>query len=141
LNVLDALFVFTVYACTGLGLEVVFTAIFTGSARYDRARLFGHSSLWYVPLYGLALPWGVHVASPMLAEVPFIVRGMAYAVMIQTGEYVAMGILRKLNGVSPTEGEYRAAKLSVHGLTRLDYFPAFVLLGLFYEALHKTLCR
>jgi uncharacterized membrane protein len=59
-----------------------------------------------------------------------------YAVLIMCGEFVA-GTLLKRADFCPWD--YSAARYNVKGVVRLDYFPAWVIAGLFYEQIYWLL--
>jgi len=125
------LFEMVLFAVFALGLEVVFTSVCDW--KNDKRRfLMGYSSLWYVPLYALA-PVFLHLTSAFLFELPFLLRGTIYALVIFALEYLGMLSLRLLLGASPSQEHYYKARWNVHGLIRLDYFPVMWLMGLVFE--------
>ena len=132
-----ALFLF---GMIGLGIEVTFTSVTSLWKKDERTRhVLGYSSLWYVPLYGLVLPLGIYFLQAAVHSWPWLARGVVYGVFIQVGEFFAMGVLHLLNGESPSEQRYRAkAKRNIYGLTRWDFLPFFIVLGLLYEYLVRT---
>ena len=125
------LFEMVLYAALGLGFEVIFTSM--ADFRKDKRRfLMGYSSLWYAPLYACA-PLFLHLTGTWLFERPFWFRGTVYALTIWLFEYLGMWTLRKLLGASPSEEHYYRSSWSIHGLIRLDFFPAMFLMGLAFE--------
>jgi len=138
---IEKVFVLLIFGAVGLGIEVIFTsasALFNKDER-DRVRLFGYSSLWYLPLYAFALPLGMYYVQSGVGDFPLIVRGIIYAFLCQAGEFIAMGALHLLNGKSPSEADYLKSNRSIYGFTRWDFFPAFILLGLIFEYLVRHL--
>lgn len=127
-HLLFEMFLFAVFA---LGLEVVFTS--ACDWKQDRRRLLmGYSSLWYAPLYAIA-PLFLHVAGAYVFGLPFWLRGALYAAVIFAVEYLGMLALRLLLGASPSQEHYYKARWNIHGLIRLDYFPAMFFMGLIFE--------
>lgn len=129
------LFIFIIFASVGLGLEVVFTAI-TGANKSKDKHLFGFSSLWYAPIYGLLVPLGISLLSPLLADFPALLRGLLYTPLYHAGEFITMGILRIMLGSSPSEKSYYTSRFHIWGLTRLDYAPAMFIMSLIFESLY-----
>lgn len=125
------LFEMALFAILGLGFEIVFTAVLDWKSD-ERRFLMGYSSLWYAPLYALA-PLFLHVPAGRFLELPFWVRGVFYAVLIWIVEYFGMLALRLLLGASPSEKSYYKSSWNIHGLIRLDYFPAMFFMGLAFE--------
>lgn len=120
-----------IFAVFALGLEVVFTSVCDW--KQDKRRfLMGYSSLWYAPLYALA-PVFLHLVGAYFFELPFLLRGTLYALVIFAVEYLGMLSLRLLLGASPSQEHYYKARWNIHGLIRLDYFPAMFVMGLIFE--------
>lgn len=131
------LFEMALFAILGLGFEVFFTSVLDWKS--DKRRfLMGYSSLWYAPLYAMT-PVFLHLTAVRLFEFPFWMRGVVYALVIWLFEYLGMWGLRLLLGASPSEGSYYKSRWNVHGLIRLDYFPAMFLLGLAFEVVFRQI--
>ncbi len=131
------LFEMALFAILGLGFEVVFTAVL--DFKSDKRRfLMGYSSLWYAPLYALT-PVFLHLIVAGIFEIPFLMRGVIYALLIFGVEYAGMLALRLLLGASPSEKGYYKSGWNIHGLIRLDYFPAMFLLGLAFEVVYRQI--
>jgi uncharacterized membrane protein len=122
---------FLIYGLLGLAVEVLFTGFGAGLLRRDRA-LTGHSYVWMLPIYG-AGGLGLEVLHTRLlaAGAPWWGRGLAYVALIYALEYASGWLLRRLLGRCPWD--YGRGRLSVHGLVRLDYAPAWLALGLAFE--------
>ncbi len=129
------LFEMVLFAVLGLGFEIIFTAVLDWK-KDKRCFLMGYSSLWYAPLYALA-PLVLHLAGAWFLQWPFWFRGVNYALSIWVVEYLGMWALRVLLGASPSEDSYYKSRWNIHGLIRLDYFPAMFLLGLAFEAVYR----
>ncbi len=131
------LFEMVLFAVLGLGFEVVFTSVF--DFKSDKRRfLMGYSSLWYAPLYALA-PVFLHLTSGWLFALPIWVRGFVYTLIIWLVEYMAMWALRLLLGQSPSEKHYFTSRWNIHGLIRLDFFPAMFFMGLAFELVFRLI--
>lgn len=131
------LFEVFIFAAVGLGLEVVFTAVLD-FLKNRKPHLVGYSSIWYLPLYGMA-PVILNYAQPFLFPLPLPLRGLIYMTAFFAVEYPSMGLLRLLLGTSPSEESYYKSRWNVHGLIRLDFAPAYFLLGLILEWLFRSL--
>jgi uncharacterized membrane protein len=130
-------FEMALFAVLGLGFEVLFTSI-TDFKGEKRRFLMGYSSLWYAPLYACA-PLFLHYAGGYLFLLPLLARGVVYALVIWLFEYVGMWLLRLLLGASPSEEQYLKSRWNIHGLIRLDFFPAMFLMGLAFEFIFRTI--
>lgn len=127
------LFDLVLFPLVGLGIEVIFTAL------ADREKhLVGYSSMLYIPVYAL-VPIGFAVAPGPLLDSSWIVRILLYPLIGHGAEYVGMGTLRLLFGKSPTEESYRRSRWNIHGLTRLDYAPAFIAGGFLFAWIFRVL--
>jgi hypothetical protein len=100
-----------------------------------RLVLRGPSTPWMVLLYGLALPLFEPVHDAMRGR-PGFQRAAAYAAGIIAVEALAGVAWRRSTGNVPWE--YRDG-LAVAGVTRLDYAPAWALVGLAAERLHDAM--
>ena len=98
----------------------------------------GYSSLWYAPLYAVT-PLFLAMFGSWLFAMPFWFRGFLYVLVIWFFEYLGMWALRLLLGASPSEHHYYKSPWNVHGLIRLDYFPAMFLLGLALELVFREI--
>lgn len=125
---------FLTYGIVGSLLEGTLTSsVATAGAR--RLEVRGPSTRWMVVLYGLALPLfePVHDA---VRDRPAWQRGAVYAAGIMAVEAVSGLAWRRASGAVPWE--YRSG-LAVGGVTRLDYAPAWALVGLAAERLHDAM--
>ncbi len=125
------------YGLLGLALEVVFTGVAGALTRRD-PRLPGQSYLWMLPIYGaggLGLE-GLHRALSS-SHADWWQRGLTYVAAIYAIEYVSGALLRHALGHCPWD--YGDRGLSVHGLVRLDYAPAWFACGFLFERVHALL--
>lgn len=123
-----------ILACVGVAAEVAFTAALD---RRD-GRLLGYSYLWMFPVYAALYP-GFALLLPFIETWPFVARGLLYGATLLLGELVFGLILRAALGQAPWEPEYRGKPRVVAGLVRLDFFPAWVAAGLFFESVFRLL--
>lgn len=82
------------------------------------------------PIYGMAA-----FLSPvcrLLKGKPMIVRGLTYAGLIFTGEYLTGALLTRKN-LCPWD--YSRSKWHINRLIRLDYIPFWAVAGLLFERL------
>jgi hypothetical protein len=136
---MEIIFKLAFFGALGLGIEVIFTSIAQARnpKKRNRQKLFGYSSLWYFPLYATFIPATLYLLQTPLEGQYWLVRGVVYALVIHIGEFTTMGVLHVLNGESPSESEYKTSGRSIHGLTRPDFFPGFVLMGLIFEYFYR----
>jgi len=120
-----------IFGALGLGFEVIFTGALD-YFKHRKSHLFGFSSLWYFPLYAI-IPVFFHFAFPVLFLFSWYIRGLIYAAVFHLVEYISMGMLRIFLGASPSEKSYYKSKWHIHGLTRIDFAPAFFVAGLLFE--------
>jgi len=112
----------------GWCLEIIFTA--ANSVRRREFTLKGNTSLYMFPIYGLAA-----FLSPicrLLKGKPVLFRGLTYAGLIFSAEYLTGSLLTK-KGLCPWD--YGRSKWHVNRLIRLDYIPFWALAGLLFERL------
>ncbi|HTE21550.1 MAG TPA: hypothetical protein VK674_00740 [Candidatus Limnocylindria bacterium] len=130
-----------IFGAAALGIEVIFTALahLKNPKKRNRQKLFGYSSLWYLPIYGLGVPAVLYLLRSPLEGQHWILRGLVYGLFLQVGEFISMGLLHVANGESPSEEEYKASGRSLFGFVRPDFFPAFAVMGLIFEYLYRTL--
>lgn len=117
-----------VYGLAGLAGELVFTGL-RGRPR---------TSLWMLPVYGLAQPL-FEPAHDALRARPGAVRAAAYAAGFSAVEYASGRALRRARGAAPWD--YSRARWNLHGLVRAGYVPVWALAGLGFERLHDLLDR
>ena len=119
---------FGVYGLAGLAGELAFTGM-RGRPR---------TSLWMLPVYGLAQPL-FEPAHDALRARPLAVRAAAYAAGFSAVEYASGRVLRRLRGAAPWD--YSHARWNLRGLVRAGYAPVWALAGLGFERLHDRLDR
>lgn len=123
-----------IYGVLGWLIEILWTG--TGSILRRDPRLRATTYLWMFPIYafGGLLCERLH---GLIRGQPWVLRGLAWTVAIFTIEYCTGRLIRAWVGQSPWN--YDGAPLAVDGLIRLDYAPAWFLLGLGFERVHDAL--
>jgi len=117
---------FVIYGFIGWGAEVLWTGLH--SLLKKDFRLTSQTSIWMFFIYGSAVFFEPLVRA--VERFPLLVRGLMYVLCIFTIEYIVGIVMKKLK-VCPWD--YSAAKLNVHGVIRLDYAPAWLVMGLLFE--------
>lgn len=123
-----------IYGVVGLLIEVLWTG--TYSMIEGDMTLTATTYLWMMPIYG---SFGL-VAEKLHERIrllPVLLRGSIWTGFIFAVEYVCGYLLRAQLGVCPWD--YSGTPYAVDGLIRLDYAPAWFLLGLIFEHLHDYL--
>lgn len=121
------------FQCGILGwcLEILWTG-FLAFRRRDM-KLFGRTSIWMFPIYGLA---GILIPLfQKLYRLPALIRGACYTLGIFTVEFFT-GTWLKKRDFCPWD--YSKAKYNLKGVVRLDYAPLWFFTGLFMEKQLKT---
>lgn len=118
---------YIMFALIGLGLEVVLTGLSDSKKHY-----MGYSSLVYTPLYALT-PLVLDVVQGYQLE--WYYRGLVYALIIHSLEFIYMGGYKLIFRESPSEKSYRRGEWHIWGLTNLSYAPVWFLVGLILEYL------
>ncbi len=93
-------------------------------------KLTGISSLWMFPVYGSAA-----FLAPMMQKLKGLrlwKRGLIYMTFIYLGEFLSGSFLKKRE-MCPWD--YSRSRWQVGEIVRLDYAPAWFLLGLLFEQL------
>lgn len=125
---------FLIYGALGWVVEIVWTGL--GSLLRRDPRLVATTYLWMFPIYGGGALLFERLY-PVIADQPWPLRGLVWTAAIFALEYVSGWLIRRAVGRSPWD--YSGARLSVDGLIRLDYAPAWFLLGLIFERAHLAL--
>jgi uncharacterized membrane protein len=134
---------FLAYGLLGWAIEIVWSALHRALRRElptpERWRLAGTTYLWMFPIYG-SLVFLYEPLHDALRGTLWPLRAAVYAAGFLAVEYAAGWLLRRLTGACPWDYAGRA-RWQVHGLIRLDYGPAWALLGLALEPVHDFLLR
>ena len=108
-------------------MEIIYSSLCCFFSKGD-LRLTGQTSLHMFPIYGmgaLLAPIGKR-----LKGLNFLMRGGIYTCLIFSTEYLTGHFLRKRN-MCPWD--YSGSRYNINGLIRLDFAPAWFLLGLLFE--------
>lgn len=125
---------FIIYGLIGWCLEIFWTGL--GSLIHGDITMHGWTSIWMFLIYGLAIFMEpIHNA---IRHWPILVRGGIYALLILSGEFITGSLLRLALGVCPW---YYDTGITIHGITRLDYAPYWLVAGLLFEKLHDALIK
>lgn len=127
---------FLAYGLIGALVEAAFSSA-VASVGAGRPVRRGPSTPLMIGLYGLALPLFEPLHDRLRGRPPWL-RASAYAAGIITVEALSGWAWRRATGRVPWE--YRSG-LAVDGVTRLDYFPLWAIVGLAAERLHDALVR
>ena len=111
------------FGAAGITMEVGFTAL-TNYLRNRDAKLPGHSYVWMFPIYA-STPYILNKLYPRLSHLPVAKRLSVYVPLLLAIEYASGAVLRKTIGECPWEKGYLESKWGIHGLTRVDYAPAW----------------
>ena len=111
----------------GWAMELALSSVHDLTEKKDR-RMIGRTSLLMFPIYGMGAlfcPLAARLRGRSLWE-----RGCIYTGLIFFVEYATGWLLRKF---SMCPWDYSKARFNIHGLIRLDFAPAWFLLGLLFE--------
>lgn len=125
---------FFIYGALGWVVEIVWTGL--GSILRRDPKLRATTYLWMFPIYGGAAILFERVFI-FIAPQPWILRGLVWVAAIFAVEYVTGFLIKQWVGESPWD--YSGTRFSVQGLIRLDYAPAWFVLGLLFEHMHQVL--
>lgn len=112
----------------GWCMEITFTAL--NSFRRRQFKLTGNTSIWMFPIYGCAC-FLAPVSRLLKKKSPFV-RGLSYAALIFTGEFITGTLLNKKD-ICPWD--YSRSKWHIKKIIRLDYLPFWFIAGLLFERL------
>jgi uncharacterized membrane protein len=124
---------FLIYGLLGWSVEIVWTGL--GSLLQGNLLLKATTSLWMLPIYGLAV-----FLEPLHEKIrtwPWTFRGLVWVGLIWSLEFFAGFGLKFLLGSPPWD--YGLTPYSFYRLIRVDYAPLWFLLGLLFERLHDWL--
>lgn len=120
---------FFLYSMLGIYFEVFWTGLRSGIL--GDFRLQGRSSIIMMLIYG-----SVVLLEPLfsfLQNWSVITRGIIYSLLILSAEYFLGLFLLKLN-ICPWN--YSKALFNYASVTRIDYMPLWIIVGLGYERLY-----
>lgn len=109
-----------------------FEVIWTGLQNFKNKdkKMSSNTSLIMFPIYGSAIL--IKPISQKIKNKNILIRGCLYTILIFTGEYITGSLLKKHN-ICPWD--YSKSRYNIRGIIRLDYAPAWFVVGLIYEKL------
>lgn len=138
-----------VFVLMGLGQECVFTGLESGinqkndewMAPNAHQFMLGYSSVYYGLFYAL-VPLYIFLLQNVffdLKQIHWLFKAIIYGLIFHTTEYFSMWTMMAIFGNYPSRLSYSSSPYSIHNFTRLDYFPFFMLSGLFFEHVYLKL--
>lgn len=125
---------FIIYGLSGLLLEILWTGL--SSLISGDFALTGHTYIWMFFIYGLAIFFeSIH---DKIRRYNFLIRGFIWVFLIYLIEFTSGFILDILIGYCPWDYK-KSTSLTFFGYIRLDYFPAWFVVGLIFEKYHDFL--
>ena len=125
---------FFIYGILGWTLEVFWTGL--GSLSLGNWQLPGFTYLWMFPIYGLAA--FMEPLHDRIADLPWYIRGLLWMTLIFAIEYATGSLLCFILGNCPWD--YRVSTpYHINGLIRVDFAPAWFVVGLLFEKIHHML--
>jgi len=113
-------------------MEVLWTGL--GALKSKNFKLSSTTSLWMFFIYGMVI--FLEPFFRLTAGFNFLLRGLIYAALILTGEFITGMILKR---VDFCPWDYSTTRYHVKGIIRLDYIPAWAAAGLIFEQIYWTL--
>lgn len=125
---------YVIYGLLGMLMEVFWTGLHSLLAKdYN---LISMTSIWMFFIYGLAV--FLEPVHNKIRRYHIIIRGVIWAFVIFTIEYISGFVLEQLVGSFPWD--YRNSTMyTIRGYIRFDYFPAWFVVGLGFEKIHDFL--
>ena len=117
---------FVIYGALGCLMEVLWTGL--GSLTTKNYRLSSNTSLWMFFIYGMVA--FLEPVFRMIGDMPLVLRGLVYAILIFAGEFASGSILKRME-VCPWD--YSNKRYHIKGLICIEYLPAWVVAGLVFE--------
>ena len=117
---------FILCGLTGWGFECFYTGLY--SVFRKEHTLPCKTSLWMFGIYGLGAL--IKPIYKVIKNIPLIIRGSIYTILIFLTEFTS-GLFLKKHNACPWD--YSQAKYNIKGVIRLDYAPLWFIVGLIYE--------
>lgn len=121
-----------IYGVIGWSMEIVWTGLYSLIAG-DLA-LEAYTSLWMFFIYGSAI--FLEPLHDIIRDWNVILRGIIWVVIIWGIEFSTGKILLGILHVYPWQ---YYGKFAIEGIVRLDYAPAWFVVGLLFERMHANL--
>ena len=123
-----------IYGAAGLLIEIFWTGM--GSLLSGNLALTGHTYLWMFFIYGLAV--FLEPIHDLIRSKSMLIRGFIWVTLIYAIEFSTGLFLKLLIGYCPWDYS-NATSLTILGLIRFDYAPAWFIAGIMFEKLHDKL--
>ena len=123
---------FATYGLLGWSIEILWTGLSTITS--GSLNLIGHTSIWMFFVYGSAAI-AFERAYSKISHFNWYVRGIIWTILIFAVEF-SSGMLLRLFGI---EAWYYNCPLSICGVIRLDYAPAWFVVGIMFEKIYSIL--
>ena len=123
-----------IYGVAGLLIEIFWTGM--GSLLSGNYALTGHTYLWMFFIYGLAV--FLEPIHDFIRSKSIFIRGLIWVALIYFIEFSTGILLKLLIGYCPWDYS-NATPLTIWGLIRFDYAPAWFIAGILFEKLHDRL--
>lgn len=120
---------FLIFGFMGWVVEVCFTGFHAAVFNHDKSAT-AKTYLWMHPIYGAAM-LGLEWLGQHLSGLAWFERAAVYVAAIYAVEFGTGWLLRRFLGRCPWD--YGTAGLSVKGLIRLDYAPAWYAAALLFD--------
>lgn len=122
---------YIIYGLTGLIIEIFWTGM--GSLISGNFALTGQTYIWMFFIYGLGVLFEpIH---DRIRGYYFFYRGLIWVFLIYLIEFTTGFLLQSLIGYCPWD--YRSVtNYTFFGYIRLDYFPAWFVVGMLFEKFH-----
>jgi len=126
---------FIIFGFIGWVVEVCFTGFHAAFFAHDKSAT-AKTYLWMHPIYGAAM-LGLSWLSTHLTALGWLERAVVYVAVIYAVEFGTGWLLRRFLGKCPWD--YGQTGLSVKGLIRLDYAPAWFLGALLFDPMRVAI--
>lgn len=127
---------YIIYGLSGLLMEVFWTGILSFIS--GNLALTGHTYIWMFFIYGLAIL--LEPIHDKIRSENIVIRGIVWTALVYTIEFFSGLFLDLLIGFCPWDYS-KSTNYTILGYIRLDYFPAWFIVGLFFEKYHDFLDR
>jgi len=120
---------FLLYGAIGCLMEVLWTGL--SALKSKNYKLSSNTSLWMFFIYGCVI--FIEPIFRLISPLNFLLRGLIYAALILTGEFITGTILKRAD-ICPWD--YSSTRYHVKGIIRIDYIPAWAAAGLIFEQIY-----
>ena len=118
----------------GWSMEIIWTGL--GSLLLGNWQLFGFTYLWMYPIYCSAI--FMEPLHDRINSLSWYIRGLIWAAVIYSVEYFSGAMLCFFLGGCPWDYS-EVTPYHLNGFIRLDFAPAWFIVGLLFEKVHHAL--